>query len=188
MFSSYRVNNKIGVTLVEAALALALGGLVIVSSMKVFNIAMINWRQNNERTIMIQHIREAMDRMMSALRYADVLLQADSALNSNLEFTTKNLDTPDPTVYFRRMNGYDELSMSHDSTNFYMLAGVPGSSPVVQSMTVTPLKLGSGNSVIPLTGGDPLSLAVAVRVDLTMADADGESLTIASMAKLRNKP
>lgn len=175
------------VTLIELILALALGALILASLTTVFRTGWQSWNEDNERSEFIQHARVAMWRITDDLRYAKSLDQLASGSSGNLQFTTKNLPDTGAIRVIRYEVADSELKRIEQGTSS-KIAGSSSEGINVTALNSTPLKIDidTGN-LVALVGGDSPGDAIAVRVELTLQDADGDSFTVISTAKLRNK-
>ena len=182
-----------GYSLIEVVLALALGALVLSSLTACFVVSRRQWKKVQYQSQILQHLRIALDRICTELRYADTLTSVGTSV---LGFTTTNLinDTPDiETIQYSR----DMATMSilrNVSTvpgAWEILAGTPTlNTPevvYVGAMNTSAYKLDASNYLVPLDVADPLSLAVAVKLRVEVAGTEGESLNIETLVKLRNK-
>lgn len=175
------------VTLIELVLALALGALILASLTIVFKTGWQSWKENNEKSELIQHARVAMWRITDDLRYAQQLDELPaSGYSGNLQFTTVNLFS-DPAVIRYEVVESELRRIAEEISS--KIAGSSSEGISVTAMDSTPFKLGVSGNLVALDAGagDVASDAIAVKVDLTLQDADGNSFTLGSTAKLRNK-
>ena len=184
----------------ECVLALTLGVIVLAPVTMAFKVSLSGWEETYKHDELLNHARMAMARMVSDLRYAVTILQADSATHSYLEFTTRNLldDTWDAeTLMFYRTNGNPVLYrrvVEGEGAHLIgsKLAGLNTTEGIIQvdAFEITPLKKATSGDPILLdtSGGDTLDMTVAVQMALTMSDTEsGDSVTVTSVAKLRNR-
>ncbi len=179
----YKIGDK-ALTLIEAVLALTLGALVLASLTMVFKTGWQSWKEDSERSELIQHARVAMWRIMDDLRYAQAIDELPTSGSSgSLQFTTENLLSGSGVIRYELLSS--ELSRVVEGVGSE-IAGSPTEGIYVTSLDSTLLKIESGDLVALDADNNPGD-AVAVRVDLTLQDADGDSFILSSMAKLRNK-
>lgn len=183
-----------GFTLLESLLAMMLGVMVLLPLATAFQISTKGWQKAYEEDELLNHARIAMSRMVSDMRYAVILVQCDStAGNVTLNIATRTRENNDWTVEYityswvsgnplKRQVGGESAPSS--------LAGLdPPGTVVVDTFEVSLFKKVSGNLVaMNLLAGDTLSMAVAVKFDLTMRDtASNRTVTLTSTAKMRNR-
>ena len=172
-----------GFTLLEATLALSVGALILVSLTNVFQSTRAGWKVANYKSDMTQHARVAVSRMTSELRYATRLTLDGGNL---VEFETNNLLDSDKmtteTIRYSLNPPYIERSVNGGAINF--VAG--GVNTSVSDLLFQPLKIDAGGDLVPLVAGDPVSLAVAVQIHLTLSDPDSNRFEVVSLARMRN--
>lgn len=189
---TYNRDGKIrpgGFTLIEATLALAIGTVLLASLFMIFKIGKASWNTSTEQSELIQHARVAMDRLSYELRYAKGLNQADT---NAIEFPTTVLinsdDTNTETVRYEIITA--TLQRSVDGGTKQIIAGSTSGNLVSAYLSlVQPLKLDASNNLIALTVSDPLSLAVALLVEIKMKNTNNMSqqVVLRTMVNLRDK-
>ena len=183
-----RIRQDKSVTLVELLLALTLGAVLLAPVTLALQVGLKTWKETKESDELVQQMRIAMSRITMELKYATELIQADTTL----EFDTVYLldGTPDTErIRYRQSGNY--LYRSQESGPEFAIAGANESYtkiPVdVISFTVVPLK-SDGSSLGGMTiPPELLSDADAVQIFLTMADKDGDQLSLTNLVLLRNQ-
>ncbi len=187
MKNSWPKNKVGGFTLVEAALSLAIGALVMMSLTTAFKVTRQSWKNTTAQSELYQHARIAMSRLSSELRFATLLTIATGGV---IQFDTKVLLDDDSgtteVIRYEILSNVMQRSVGAAGTK-YQIAGDSAAGISVVSAAFVPMKRNAGGVLIPLVAGDPLSMAVAVEVTLTMNNAIPQSVDVKTLAYFRGK-
>lgn len=176
-----------GFTLLEATLGIAISALLLGSLVLVFKVGKSSWNVSNQQSELLQHARIAMTRLSSELRYATGLTQADMLV---VEFTTKVLvDSDNSTTETIRYEVVgNTIQRSVNAGTKQIVAGDSFAGRVIARFySVVPVKLDGGSNVVPLDILDPLSMAVGIRVAMSMQDPYSKTVVVSTMANFRDK-
>ncbi len=182
-----RVRNIKGFTLLEATLAVAISALLLGSLLLVFKVGKSSWNVSNQQSELLQHARTAMARLSSELRYATGLTQANLL---GVEFTTKVLvdsdNTTTETIRYEVVGNTIQRSVNAGTKQIVAGDALAGG-VIAKFYSVTPVKLDAGFNVAPLDTLDPLSLAIGLRVAMSMQDTHSKTVVVSTMANFRDK-
>ena len=182
-------NSREAFTLIELLLALTVSAVILGTLTMALHVSFEGWRHGQADQDLAMHLRSAMNRIVTELRYTHKLIQAGSGV---LEFDTKLLVNTDDEVerikYEVTSSGSQStLVRSVDGGIPYVVAGTSSGEEIVKvvSFVTQGYKLQTG-SLMTLTGGDLIDIATAVEVSIVLQDEDGKTLQSSSMAYLRN--
>lgn len=177
-----------GFSLLEVLLAVGISALIMGSLTMIFKVTKQSWNRNNTQSELLQHARVAISRLGAELRYTTNLVQADT---SAIVFDTKVLvdsdNTTTETIRYE-IAAFVLQRRAGVAGTPYVVAGDPVIGGVVaQLFYVQPMKLDASNNVVPLVAGDPLSIAVALDVQLRMRKGNENMVDVRTLAKFRGK-
>jgi len=185
-------NHEKAFTLIETALSLLLGAIILTSLAMAMQISSKKWQERVQKNSIMPHARNAMYRMTTELKYATELIRAEEDITCGyLEFKTTVLEDENPdeeVILYLYNKSFDLLYRQVDGSEgqYPILAGYP-SDILVTHCLFTAMKLDGNNNLTPLVRpADPWSLAVAVKIDMTVADGKGHNITLSSLAGMRN--